>query len=365
MDKKYQIFLSSTYEDLKSERDEVAKAILEIGDIPVGMEMFSAADETQWKLIQRQIEQSDYYIVIVAHRYGSEFDGVSYTEREYDYAVEIGVPVMGFILDSAVQWPPKFIDTDSAIKDRLNRFKDKVRSRMVSFWSNPDALAGRVLAALGKQKILSPRPGWMRAQNLPGPEILSEIGRLGKEVARLSEENSTLREQASIENTFSLVDSMVDDIECQALIYMYESKRDIPRFLHYVYRNRNGGGGSGALGGFSGKERLINAGMMRAAGGGSYLGLTELGKSFAEWLIRKGRKCDFLWTSIGGWGNAEPGSHEEQWVKQVIEQEENMRKPRPAQPPQLEAQAEGESADNSSSTSAEPSTPANPPPSDR
>ena len=56
---KYQIFVSSTYEDLKKERDQVIKAILEMGHIPVGMEMFSAADEQQWEIIKKQIEQSD------------------------------------------------------------------------------------------------------------------------------------------------------------------------------------------------------------------------------------------------------------------------------------------------------------------
>ena len=85
---KYQIFISSTYEDLKEERDEVIKAVLEMGHIPVGMEMFSAADEEQWKLITRQIDQTDYYVVIVAHRYGSVIGKKSYTEKEYEYAVK-------------------------------------------------------------------------------------------------------------------------------------------------------------------------------------------------------------------------------------------------------------------------------------
>ncbi|MFC0139562.1 DUF4062 domain-containing protein [Erwinia mallotivora] len=85
--KKYQIFISSTYEDLKNEREQVIKAILEPGHIPVGMEMFSAGDEQQWELIKRQIEQSDYYILIIAHRYGSETDEkISHTEKEFDYA---------------------------------------------------------------------------------------------------------------------------------------------------------------------------------------------------------------------------------------------------------------------------------------
>src|SRR5580658_4628498 len=99
---KYQIFISSTYEDLREERDHVIKAILEMGHIPVGMEMFSAADDAQWNIIKRQIDQSDYYIVVVATRYGSTDEaGVSYTEKEYDYAVEQKVPVIGFLLDDS------------------------------------------------------------------------------------------------------------------------------------------------------------------------------------------------------------------------------------------------------------------------
>lgn len=90
---KYQVFVSSTHQDLKDERDQVIKATLEMGHIPVGMEMFSAADEEQWRVITRQIDQSDYYVVIVAHRYGSVLEGVSFTEKEYDYAVQKGIPV--------------------------------------------------------------------------------------------------------------------------------------------------------------------------------------------------------------------------------------------------------------------------------
>ena len=79
---KYQIFISSTYEDLRDEREQVVKAILEMGNIPVGMEMFSAADDSQWNIIKRYIEQSDYYLVVVANRYGSTDDkGKLHRER--------------------------------------------------------------------------------------------------------------------------------------------------------------------------------------------------------------------------------------------------------------------------------------------
>src|ERR1041384_3732281 len=89
---KFQIFISSTYEDLKDEREQVIKACLEMGHIPVGMEMFSAADEEQWQIIKRQIDESDYYVVLIAHRYGSRVGGRGYTEKGYEYAVQQGGP---------------------------------------------------------------------------------------------------------------------------------------------------------------------------------------------------------------------------------------------------------------------------------
>ena len=86
-EKKYQIFVSSTFEDLKQERSKVIETILNLYHLPFGMEMFSAGDEEQWKIIQDTIVSSDYYIVIIGHRYGSETTkGISYTEMEYDYA---------------------------------------------------------------------------------------------------------------------------------------------------------------------------------------------------------------------------------------------------------------------------------------
>jgi hypothetical protein len=96
-EKKYQVFVSSTYEDLKEEREQVLKAILEMGHIPVGMELFSAGDEQQWELIKRQIDDSDYYVVVIAHRYGSRDGNISYTEKEYDYAVSEKIPILGFV----------------------------------------------------------------------------------------------------------------------------------------------------------------------------------------------------------------------------------------------------------------------------
>ncbi|MCX6381232.1 MAG: DUF4062 domain-containing protein, partial [Armatimonadetes bacterium] len=59
MDKRYQVFVSSTYQDLQEERQEVMHALLELDCIPSGMELFPAADEAQWSLIKKVIDDCD------------------------------------------------------------------------------------------------------------------------------------------------------------------------------------------------------------------------------------------------------------------------------------------------------------------
>jgi len=161
---KYQVFISSTYEDLRDCRAKLAEATLRLGHIPIGMEMFNAGNDAQWKVIKRQIDQSDYYAVIIAHRYGSTLKGKSYTEMEYDYAVRQGVPVMGFIIDEKVPVPPSQIELDAKVP--LEKFKSKVKQKIVKQWTSPDDLAIAYVQALNEQIQLNPRPGWNR--NLSG-----------------------------------------------------------------------------------------------------------------------------------------------------------------------------------------------------
>lgn len=218
MNKKYQVFISSTYEDLKEERDQTIKAVLEMGHIPVGMEMFSAGDEEQWQLIARQIEATDYYVVIVGHRYGSETDeGISYTEKEYDYAKECGVPTLGFIIDNKAPWPHNKTDNDAHKKDKLDFFKIKVKSKLVHFWSNKEDLHGKVSISLIKTMNTHPRIGWTRSDEAIGPEIT-------KEMSRLSTENANLRNE--VEKLKRVNDSQADKVKEVARI-MFGTNRSL------------------------------------------------------------------------------------------------------------------------------------------
>lgn len=238
MDKKYQIFVSSTYEDLKEERQAVVRAILEMGHIPVGMEMFSAADEEQWEIIKRAIDTSDYYVVIVARRYGSTIpseDGVSYTEKEWRYAKQVQCPVLGFLLDENVAWEPSRTEPsgkNSKSYRKLKDFKDQLRQRPVSVWKSMDDLRGQCAIALGKAFNTQPRDGWIKASKAVKAEDLEEI-------SRLSRENEQLRARLQAVGTR---DGSIGDEEYTAILEQLKSVEAIasikdPETGEYVDRD--------------------------------------------------------------------------------------------------------------------------------
>lgn len=169
MEKKYQIFISSTYEDLKEERRKVQDTILSMQQFPIGMEMFSAADGEQWEIIRETIDSSDYYVLIIGHRYGSvieegEYTGISYTQKEFRYALEQKIPILAFLIDNSVAVTLEKMEQDADKREKLEQFKDEVKSgRMVQWWTSKDDLANKVSIALTKEINRGKRPGWIRA----------------------------------------------------------------------------------------------------------------------------------------------------------------------------------------------------------
>lgn len=99
MDKKLQVFVSSTYTDLIEERQAAVEAILDAGHIPAGMELFKAG-KSQMETIYKWIDESDVYILILGGRYGTveKKSGQSYIQLEYEYALSKNMPVFSIVL---------------------------------------------------------------------------------------------------------------------------------------------------------------------------------------------------------------------------------------------------------------------------
>lgn len=195
--KRYQVFVSSTYTDLKSERQAVIQSVLKLRHIPVGMEHFVAANEEQFSYIKRLLDETDYYIIIIGNRYGTTTDdGISYTEKEFDYAVNIGIPIIACIHSDPDSLPLNKSETDLINKEKLIEFRKKVTNhRLVSTlkWNNPSELSTEVVVALINAINDYPRTGWERVTSYENSDLLNQINDL-----RI--ENENLKDQLEYEN---------------------------------------------------------------------------------------------------------------------------------------------------------------------
>lgn len=187
MDRRYQVFISSTFTDLVDERKEVIQALLELNCLPAGMEMFPAANDDQWTLIQEVIDQSDFYVVIVGGRYGSmSAQGISYTEMEYDYAVTQGKTVLGFAHSNPGSIPADKTEMDADARQRLDAFRSKVETRHVKYYNNADDLGGKVSRALSLAMRGTSAQGWVRGEFAMTPERQAEFAELRARVSQLT-----------------------------------------------------------------------------------------------------------------------------------------------------------------------------------
>lgn len=182
MSKRYQVFVSSTYADLKDERSKVIQTIMELDCIPAGMELFPAIDNEQFEFIKKIIDDCDYYILIIGGRYGSlSSDGLSYTEKEFDYALEKNIKVIAFLHENPENIPLGKSEKSEELRVKLNSFKEKVSTnRLVKFWNNAEELPGLVALSLSKTIKTYPATGWIRANTIGNPEIYQELNEIRK-----------------------------------------------------------------------------------------------------------------------------------------------------------------------------------------
>lgn len=182
-EKRYQVFISSTYQDLQEERRAVQDVVISMGDFPVQMESFPAADEDQFEFIKSLIDKCDYYVLIIAGRYGSVAqDGLSYTHKEFRYAVEQGVPVLVMLHGEPGKIPADKLEPADAGRDRLKSFiAEAEQKRLRKTWVTLGDLKLAVREALDHAKATKPRVGWVRGDSIASLDALEELNTVRKE----------------------------------------------------------------------------------------------------------------------------------------------------------------------------------------
>jgi hypothetical protein len=186
----FRIFISSTFADLKDYRQAAYEAIQGL-DFHADDMLFWSADERSGSTNSlERVKQSDVVILLLAHRYGYVPDGSLYsvTELEYRTARESAIPVLAFVLDESVPWPPEHVEWEA--RDRLRAFKELVDREVTrKVFKTPDDLATQVTQALAlflsrQTQVAEPRElfqGYVPQVSLAGrvtsdPDLLVHLG---------------------------------------------------------------------------------------------------------------------------------------------------------------------------------------------
>lgn len=165
----YQVFVSSTYNDLKEERLKAMTTIVECGHLPIGMEQFPAAPVEAFEYIKSLIDKADYYLLLLAGKYGSinESTGKSFTQMEYEYAKLKGVPIIFLTYKEPNKLPFDKCESDPKTRELLEAFRKEASSgRLRQTWEDLGDLAHKVRQSLEESIRLFPRTGWVRADEI-------------------------------------------------------------------------------------------------------------------------------------------------------------------------------------------------------
>jgi hypothetical protein len=193
-EKKYQVFVSSTYVDLQDARQELMLALLSMGFIPTGMELYPTETNNQWPMIQQMINECDYYLVLVGGRYGTLSPmGLSYTHREYIYAATKRKPVLAFLHDHPESLPEDAREHTRDGDVRLNDFRKLLQDKTVfRYWSTPKDLGQTTRKAMPQFIKEHPATGWVRAGQVSDLNQVREIQDMRARIEELEKEKEEL-----------------------------------------------------------------------------------------------------------------------------------------------------------------------------
>jgi hypothetical protein len=193
--KKLQVFVSSTYLDMRDERQAAVEAILRARHIPAGMELFASGDESQWDTIRKWIDDSDVFMLILGGRYGSiePKSEKSYIQLEYEYAIEKKKPhFAALIREEFLDAKVKQVGADALERihgKKLIDFKSTVTKKICRSFGDINELKLIVFESLSNFAEYPELPGWVRGSDVVDPKATLE------EVNRLQTENAALRQQ--------------------------------------------------------------------------------------------------------------------------------------------------------------------------
>ena len=145
-------------------------------------------------MIRQIISDSDYYILIIGGRYvSSEADGISYTQREYELAVELRKPVLVLLHEAPDKLPLGKNETEKKLRRKLEQFRTIIKKHHCKYWRDIGTLQSHVIVGLTATIQTHSAIGWVRADGYNDTELLRRLADLPHRYDKIHAEAESLR----------------------------------------------------------------------------------------------------------------------------------------------------------------------------
>lgn len=165
MKKIHSAFISSNFSSLRNERKEVIDILLDFRILPIGMEHFTVSTNGEFSDLQELIDDSDFFITLMGEKYGScDSTGISWTEKEYQYALSKDKPIIVIVCDALVKTLQADVDTLDDEQKKQIEFYNRISgyARKVS----KDFSIKTIISQFFHTYTFSKCTGWTRIENI-------------------------------------------------------------------------------------------------------------------------------------------------------------------------------------------------------
>jgi len=210
--------------------------------MPAGMELFSAGNESQWEVIKRWIDESDVFLLILGGRYGAiePNSKKSYTQLEYEYAIESKKPFFAVImndgaLDEKVRVHGKEC-LEIANHGSYIKFKEVVKSKMCKFFDDVKDIRIAIFETLSDFQNRYKMTGWISGKEFYDSErYINEISRLLEENNQLKDkERELLQKIKQIQKENNPENNSKDNVKCVDISYLGDLEERIERITELL-----------------------------------------------------------------------------------------------------------------------------------
>ncbi|KGT46600.1 MULTISPECIES: DUF4062 domain-containing protein [Acinetobacter] len=183
LDKRYQVFISTSGQDMQPERIILAQTLVGMGFFSWGLEQRTPLSTA---FARRQIDDCDYVVILLGSQYGEQsVSGVGYMHLEYIYAVSKQKPVIVFMHDDPDSRDESLHDAKPELREKFNEFRKLLQNEVDQIFTYRSLRDLEMAVRLNMPQMLERYPvtGWVRPQNTQA--LHDEIDELKAKIAQM------------------------------------------------------------------------------------------------------------------------------------------------------------------------------------